>query len=180
MDTQSRNTAAIEQSDDRGERQGFFQRKFVQPIVTLLKQGVTPEKMALCLALGVAFGVFPALGWTTALCTVIALVLRLNLPAIQIANYFMYPFQIALLLPFFRLGEKLFGAEHLPLSVLQIRALIHAGPSHAIHILWTTTWHAIVAWALVMPVFVALLYAILFPILRRVLQKLHVHSSEVT
>jgi uncharacterized protein (DUF2062 family) len=179
MDTQRRNTTAIEQSDNRSERQGFFQRKLVQPIVTLLKQGVTPEKMALCLALGMAFGVFPALGWTTALCTVIALVLRLNLPAIQIANYFMYPVQVALLLPFFRLGEKLFGAEHLPLSVPEIRMLIHVGPSHAIRILWTTTWHAIVVWALMMPVFVGLLYATLLPILRRVLQKLHVHSSEV-
>jgi len=171
MDMQSRNTAPIEQPNNRREQQGFFQRKLVQPIIALLKQGVTPEKMALCLALGVAFGVFPAFGWTTALCTLVALLLRLNLPAIQIANYFMYPFQIALLLPFFRLGEKLFGAEHLPLSVPQIRALIHASASNAIRILWTTTWHAIAAWALVMPVFVALFYAILLPILRQVLQK---------
>jgi len=177
MDIQGQNTATVEQSKDRREQHGFFQRKLVQPIVTLLKQGVTPEKMALCLALGVAFGVFPALGWTTAICTVVALLLRLNLPAIQLANYFMYPLQIALLLPFFRLGEKLFGAEHLPLSVLEIRALIHLGPSHAIRILWTTTWHAIVAWALVMPVFVALLYAILLPILRQVLRKQQAHAT---
>jgi uncharacterized protein (DUF2062 family) len=171
MDIQGQNAATVEQPSDHREQRGFFQRKLVQPIVALLKQGVTPEKMALCLALGVAFGVFPALGLTTALCTVIALLLRLNLPAIQIANYFMYPLQIALLLPFFRLGEKLFGAEHLPLSVPEIRALIHIGPSHAIRVLWTTTWHAIVAWALVMPVFMAMLYAILLPILRRILQK---------
>jgi uncharacterized protein (DUF2062 family) len=152
-------------------KDGFVQRRVVRPIVDLLKQGVTPEKMALSLALGAAFGVFPALGWTTTLCAIIALVFRLNLPAIQIVNYFMYPVQIALLLPFFRVGEKLFGAPHLPISVSQIYALIHASVWGAIKLLWTTTWHAIVVWAILAPLFVALAYAILIPLLRRALRR---------
>jgi uncharacterized protein (DUF2062 family) len=150
---------------------GFFKRRVLQPIVELLKQGVTPEKMALSLALGAAFGVFPALGWTTSLCAIAALALRLNLPAIQIVNYFMYPVQIALLLPFFRLGEKLFRAPHLPISVSQMYAMIHASVWGAIKLLWTTTWHAIVVWAMMAPLFAALLYAILVPLLRRVLRR---------
>src|SRR5277367_3848606 len=107
--------------------EAFIQRKLVRPIIELLKQGVTPEKMALSLALGVTLGIFPALGWTTALCAIAALVLRLNLPAIQIVNYFMYPAQIALLIPFFRLGERIFRAPHLAISVPRIYAMIHAG-----------------------------------------------------
>jgi len=150
---------------------GFFKRRVLQPIVELLRQGVTPEKMALSLALGAAFGAFPALGWTTSLCAIVALVLRLNLPAIQIVNYFMYPVQIALLLPFFRLGEKLFRAPHLPISVSQMYAMIHASVWGSIKLLWTTTWHAIVVWAMMAPLFVALLYAILVPLLRRVLRR---------
>src|ERR1700676_1476375 len=128
---------------------GFFKRRVLQPIVDLLKQGVTPEKMALSLALGAAFGVFPALGWTTSLCAIAALALRLNLPAIQIVNYFMYPLQIMLLLPFFRLGEKLFRAPHLPILIAQIYALARGNLWRAIQFLWRTTWHAIVVWALV-------------------------------
>ena len=153
---------------------GFIQRKLVRPIIELLKQGVTPEKMALSLALGVTLGIFPALGWTTALCAIAALVLRLNLPAIQIVNYFMYPAQIALLLPFFRLGEWLFRAPRLAISVPQIYALIHASLWNAIRVLWTTTWHAIVVWCILAPVIVAVLYAILAPVLRRVLRRLRV------
>ena len=153
---------------------GFIQRKLLRPIVDLLKQGVTPEKMALSLALGVTLGIFPALGWTTALCAIAALTLRLNLPAIQIVNYFMYPAQIALLLPFFRLGERLFRAPRLALSVAQIYALIHASLWNAIRVLWTTTWHAIVAWCILAPVVVGVLYAILAPALRRVLRRLRV------
>jgi len=159
-------------------KEGFFYRKLVRPVIDLLKQGVTPEKMALSLALGAALGVFPALGWTTGLCAIIALVFRLNLPAIQIVNYFMYPAQIALLIPFFRLGEKLFRAQHLPLSVQQIYAMIHANMWNAIRLLWTTTWHAIVAWGLIAPFFVALVYAILTPVLRRVLRRQVIQPAE--
>jgi uncharacterized protein (DUF2062 family) len=152
-------------------KEGFVHRRLVRPIVDLLRQGVAPEKIALSLALGMALGVFPVLGSTTALCALAALVLRLNLPAIQIVNYFVYPLQIGLLIPFFRLGERLFRAPHLPLSVPQIYAMMHASMWDAIRSLWTTTWHAILVWCLLAPVFVALACAILVPVLRRVSPK---------
>jgi uncharacterized protein (DUF2062 family) len=152
-------------------KEGFLHRRLVRPVLDLLRQGVTPEKIALSLTLGVALGVFPVLGSTTALCALAALVLRLNLPAIQIVNYFVYPLQIALLIPFFRLGERLFRAPHLPLSVSQIYAMIHANMWSAIRSLWTTTWHAIIVWCVVAPVFAGLAYGILAPALRRVLRK---------
>lgn len=152
-------------------KEGFIYRKLVRPIVDLLRQGVTPEKIALSVALGMALGVFPTLGWTTGLCAIAAFALQLNLPAIQIVNYFVYPAQIALLLPFFRLGEKLFGARHMPLSVSQIYELIHAGVWNAIKLLWTTTWHAIVVWALLAPIFVGIVYAVMTPLLRRALRR---------
>src|SRR5258708_14759636 len=144
-------------------REGFFYRRLARPILDLLRQGVTPEKIALSVALGAALGVFPAIGWTTALCAIAALVLRLNLPAIQIVNYFVYPAQIALLVPFFRLGEKLFRAPHLPISILRLHATIRADRWAAIRLLWTTTWHAIAVWRLIAPLIGAVTYAILAP-----------------
>jgi len=152
-------------------QEGFFNRRLLRPILALLRQGVTPQKMALSLALGGALGVFPALGWSTTLCAIAAIVLRLNLPAIQIANYIAYPAQIALLVPFFRWGERLFRAPHFPISVPQIYGLFHAGAWIAIKLLWTTIWHAIVVWGMIAPVFVGLLYSTLLPLLRRVLQR---------
>jgi hypothetical protein len=82
-----------------------------------------------------------------------------------------YPLQIALLIPFFRLGEKLFGAQHLPLSVPQIYAMIHASMTGAIRALWTTTWHAIVVWSLLAPVAALVLYLVLALLLRRVARR---------
>lgn len=151
--------------------EGFLQRRLVRPVIELLRQGVTPEKIALSIVFGVTLGVFPALGVTTALCAIAALAFRLNLPAIQIVNYFVYPLQIALLIPFFRLGEKLFGAPHLPLSVPQIYGMIHASVGGAIRALWTTTWHAIVVWSLLAPIAGVILYFVLVPVLRRVARR---------
>lgn len=157
------------QADVRKET--FFYRRVGRPILGLLRQGVTPEKLALSLALGTALGVFPVLGTTTALCAIAALVLRLNVPAIQIVNWFVYPAQIALLIPFFRLGEKLFGAPHLPLSISRIQSMFRTSYWGAMHFLWTTTWHAVAAWSVFAPLFVALAYAAFMPALRKVLFK---------
>jgi uncharacterized protein (DUF2062 family) len=142
-------------------------RRLVRPVLELLRQGVTPEKIALSLALGVVLGVFPVLGSTTALCMLAAITFQLNLPAIQLVNFFVYPLQIALLIPLFRAGEKLFRAPHLPLSVPQIYAMIHSDMGNAIRSLWATTWHAILVWCLVAPLFTAAIYALLTPALRR-------------
>jgi uncharacterized protein (DUF2062 family) len=158
-------------------KEGFFKRRLVRPILDLLRQGVTPEKMALSVALGAALGVLPVVGWSTALCAIAAIVLRLNLPAIQLVNYFVYPAQIALLLPFFRWGEKLFRAPHFPISVAQIYALFHAGAWMAIKLLWTTIWHAIVVWGMLAPVFIGLLYTILLPLLRRAMRMQAIQSG---
>jgi uncharacterized protein (DUF2062 family) len=151
--------------------ENFFQRKLIRPIVDLLKQGVTPEKLAVSVALGVVLGIFPVIGSTTTLCAIAAFALRLNLPAIQIVNYFMYPAQIALLIPFFRLGEKLFCAPHQDISVRQIYTLIHTSVWNAIKLLWTTSWHAIVVWCLIAPVLAGLVYVILLPVLRASLRR---------
>ena len=152
-------------------KNGLFYRSFVQPLLDLLKQGVTPEKLALSIALGAVLGIFPALGWTTALCALIAFLWRLNLPAIQIVNYSMYPVQIAFILPFFRLGEKLFRAPRLPVSVPQIYAMARADLWGAIKFLWSTTWHAMIVWALIAPFLTTLLYFLIVPLLRRALRR---------
>jgi uncharacterized protein (DUF2062 family) len=135
--------------------------------IAFLKQGLSPEKLALCVALGGVLGVFPVLGSTTLLCALVAWAARLNQPAIQSVNYFVYPLQIALLIPFYRMGEWLFRVPHLPLSVQDVKRLIQPGILNAIHVLWDTTLRAIVAWGLVAPLVAGLLYAILLPVFRR-------------
>ena len=149
---------------------GFLQRRLVRPIVDLLTQGITPEKIALSIAFGLVLGVFPALGWTTLLCLLVAVWLKLNVPAMQLVNYLAYPLQLALLVPFIRAGEVLFRAPKLVISLPQILAMVRADVWHAITALWVATIHAIVVWTLIAPVAVYLIYKILSPILMRLAQ----------
>ena len=148
-------------------KQSLFYRKLVVPIIDLLRQGITPEKIALSLAIGICLGVFPVVGTTTALCTLAAIVFRLNLPAIQLVNYLVYPLQLALLIPFIRLGEILFRAPHVSLSLTVIVESIKRSAWQAMKTYWTSGWHAMIAWCLVGPVSIWIIYLVLAPMLRR-------------
>jgi uncharacterized protein (DUF2062 family) len=82
-----------------------------QQVAEWLCMGISPQRLALTLALGFAIGCQPVVGMSTALCTLLALALRLNLPAIQAANYLAMPLQLTLMVPFGRMGRWLFSGD---------------------------------------------------------------------
>ena len=143
----------------------LWRRKVVRPIVELLRQGLTPEKLAFTIALGFALGVTPVLGSTALLCTLAAITFRLNLAAIQLVNWLVYPVQLALLIPFYRIGGWVFRTPPSELSVVHILALIRTDVFHAIATLWTVTIHALAAWLLLGSIATGLLYLLLVPVL---------------
>lgn len=73
--------------------------------------GLSPESIALVLAVGLVLGVFPVFGCPTLLCAAVAFLFRLNLPAIQLVNQVSAPLQWALLIPFARIGARLLGGR---------------------------------------------------------------------
>ncbi len=135
----------------------------------MLRQGLTPEKLALSLTLGLVIGCFPVVGVTTVLCAGVALLLRLNLPAIQVGNYLAFPLQFLLMIPFMRLGERIFHSPRLDLSLTQMMALAHHAPEETMRALVLAQWHAIVAWFIVMPFAVGILVLVLRPAMRTLL-----------
>ena len=124
----------------------------------LLVQGVTPQKLSLSLACGVVLGVFPVMGSTTLLCTLAAVVLGLNLTAVQAVNFCLYPAQLALIVPFIRAGEYLLRVGRTRLTLTQMTAIAHAGAGQAFHLLWRLAVAGIVAWIVFAPLALALLY----------------------
>lgn len=146
----------------------WFGDKVGGPMIQLLRQGLTPEGLAWSLSVGLALGITPLFGTSTALCVGASLAFRLNQAAMQLANYFAYPLQLALLIPFVRLGERLFGTPHMPLSLPVIQAAIKADTWGALGQFWTSLWHASVAWLLLVPIPTVLLAWLLIPILRTV------------
>jgi uncharacterized protein (DUF2062 family) len=154
--------------EDGVMKRGFFHRRMVAPIVALLTQGITPEKIALSLAFGIGLGIFPVLGSTTFLCAVAAVIFGLNLPAIQLVNWLIYPLQLVFFVPFIRMGEKVFGAAPLRFSLGQMLAMIRADLPHAVATLWLAELHGIFAWLLTGPAAIFLIYFLLSRILRQV------------
>ena len=146
----------------------FLRQRIVGPIMDLLREGITPEKLALSIALGATLGVFPVLGSTTILCALAAWALRLNQPAIQLVNYFAYPIQLALIVPFIQLGSRLLGSRAMALSLSQMTDMIRSDALGAISALGAATLGAIVLWAMASPIVAAAIYFTLVPVLRRV------------
>ena len=140
-------------------------RKVVRPILEFFRQGLTPEKLSFTIALGITLGVIPVLGSTALLCTLAAIAFRLNLAAIQIVNWLVYPLQLILLIPFYRIGGWIFRTPPSELSAVHILALIRTNVLHAIATLWTITIHAVVAWLVLGSIATGLLYLLLVPVL---------------
>lgn len=143
-----------------------MRRRLVTPLLLLLKQGLTPESLALSLALGATLGLFPLLGTTMALCGVAGVVLRLHHPALQLANFAVYPLQLSLVFAFVRLGERLVGAAPLPFSVEGLLALVREDPVSFLGRFGWTGLHAVLGWLTVAPLLCVALYAALLPLLR--------------
>ncbi|HEX4286534.1 MAG TPA: DUF2062 domain-containing protein [Terracidiphilus sp.] len=126
-----------------------------------LRMGISPQRLALTLALGFAIGCLPIVGVPTALCAVVAIRFGLNVPVIQAANYVAMPFQFALILPLARLGRWMFSAGQQP----------ELGHGSVLQMVWASghaASHALAAWLLLAGPMVLLMTLALTPVLERI------------
>ena len=136
-----------------------IQKKIILPLVTLLKQGVEPSRLSLALTSGALIGVFPVLGIATIVCTGVAALYRLNLPAIQLASYLVFPMQIILFFPFLYIGEVLTGNSLDEISKAKLLETFDMGFLTAIQELTQYFILASIGWAFSLaPLFVILYF----------------------
>jgi uncharacterized protein (DUF2062 family) len=140
---------------------------FLEPLLALLRQGISPRRLALCVAVAIVIGNIPILGVSTILCAFIALVFRLNFPAIQLVQAAMAPTQLLLIIPFVRLGEWILRVPPQVVSIKAALELISQGVWQAIVVLREAIFHAGLAWVLVAPFAVYLLHRLLTPVFER-------------
>ena len=134
--------------------------------VLWLSQGVSPRRLALTLALGFAIGCIPVIGVPTLVCAALALALRLNLPAIQAANYAAMPLQFVLIVPFVRMGGWIVAAK--PLRLAPTAAGFHLSALHIAAQFSGLAGQALLAWLLAAIPAVALMTLMLTRMLRRI------------
>ena len=72
-------------------------------------KGLSSERLALIVAVGLVLGTFPVFGLPTVLCLGAALCLKVSVPALQLVNQISSPLQWLLLFPLERAGSRFFG-----------------------------------------------------------------------
>jgi uncharacterized protein (DUF2062 family) len=146
----------------------FFKLRLINPLLNYLIQGITPEKLSLAVAFGIILGIFPVIGTTTIMCTAVALYLRLNMAAIQLINYFVYPLQLIFFIPFIRLGEFIFGQPPIPFSVTQIIEMLESDLLGTIRDFWLANLLGVVAWLLISIAIAPIIYFITLRIFKKI------------
>jgi uncharacterized protein (DUF2062 family) len=140
--------------------------RFLAPVLDQLTQGLSPDTIALTVGVGLCIAIIPIIGVTTALSFLAAWALRLNQPIIQTINWTSYPLQLLMIVPFIRLGEKLFHAPRMRFSLEELLAMARADPLGTLSRLGATFGHATVAWLLCAPLLVGTVYLLMRPVVR--------------
>jgi uncharacterized protein (DUF2062 family) len=134
----------------------FPRCRILRPLLSQLRGGVTPRRLAGSLAFGIVLGINPSVGMTTFLVVLLAWVFGLNQIAPQIGVHSVAPLHLILFIPFIELGVHLFHTRRLPLSRQQIEHLSHH-PLRLLCDIWQWEWHALIVWGLVAAVAMPLL-----------------------
>lgn len=146
---------------------GLFERKFWNPILNLLKQGVSPEQLTRSVAFGATLALFPVFGLTTTLCFFAGLLLRLNPIAIQTVNYLMTPVQLAAIPIFIKTGEKLFGLNSIPYNPVTLANEFFSAPLTFLSLYGKNALAGILIWALFAAPCILMIEHFFLPLLKR-------------
>ncbi|HSI90782.1 MAG TPA: DUF2062 domain-containing protein [Adhaeribacter sp.] len=155
---------------EKHTQENFFKRRLVRPLLDVLKAGITPEKLALTVALGAIIGLIPAIGVTTLIGTLVAARLRLNTPILLLISYFVNPIQILIAIPLVKLGIFLFGGVPLRYTLAQIMEMFQADWVATLNQLWVANLLGVAAWALLAAPFGLTVYYATLPVFRRVVR----------
>jgi uncharacterized protein (DUF2062 family) len=148
-------------------KQSWWRRRLVAPVVAQLMVGISPERIAWAISLGIVLGVFPIMGTTTLVCLVAGWLLRLNQPVLHVFSNLVYPLHLVLILVFIRLGERLYGAPRMSFSIPQLLGKFKDDPLQFGREFGMTAWHGVSAWLLVAPVAAILIKLAVVPVLRQ-------------
>ena len=162
---------------------GWFKRKVKDPLLAELKQGITAKDLAAACAVSLAIAVNPIIGTTTIFCLLAGKVFRLNHVVMQVINYFSYPLQIALFIPWARLGEKITGSES---AVIDLIEMFADGASSFTKLIFNANlvpfenfvskysqiyFHALLGWLVVIPWATWIVYKILILVFKRFINR---------
>ena len=145
--------------------QGWWQ-KILGLLIAQLQQGISPQKIALTITLGICISAFPIVGTTSVMCFFLGVWLRLNQPIIQIVNGVCTPLHFPVILGLIRFGNYIFGHPHTRINIRYMNQLFWDEPAVFFERFGVIAMHAAVAWLIIAPLWSIAIYAIARPVLR--------------
>lgn len=147
---------------------GFWQHRVRAPLIGLLTQGTTPEKLASGIAWACVCSLFPILGCTTGLNAAVAAWRGLNQALMQTINYALGPLHLLMIVVYVRLGEWLWRADDERFSVADlVQSFRELSLGDFLQKFGWAGVHACTAWTLSAPLLFGIAYFIARPSLRR-------------
>jgi uncharacterized protein (DUF2062 family) len=113
------------ENTDQNKNNPNPKKGFKSWLLSFIKRGTSARDLAKAITLGFMIGIMPFIGLSTLLSTFIALRWKLNLPIILAVTYIVFPIQIILLLPFYKLAALIFQKQHMLPSADSFLTRIH-------------------------------------------------------
>eukprot|EP00951_Prasinocladus_malaysianus_P026309 scaffold233280_cov31-Prasinocladus_malaysianus.AAC.1 len=125
----------------------YLKTKVLEPVQSYLRAGLEPTVLARSSAVGFTIGISPLVGeydrLTAVICTAVSFLDRkLHLAMILIANFCAMPFEVPMIIPFMRLGEKVTGSPPMQLAPKALWQSLKEDPTHVL----TAVWHSMLGW----------------------------------
>ncbi len=127
----------------------YLKNKLLHPILDLLKQGMSPEKISLTITLGIIIGIMPFLVIGSYILLALAIILRLNIPATQIVCHAVIVVKIALFVPFLKMGQAIFSVPQLPYETNEILSHLKTEFWNTFSVVWQVSLSGILAWLII-------------------------------
>jgi uncharacterized protein (DUF2062 family) len=156
----------------------FFHKRVIHPLKNLLTMGITPQKLAVTVALGMVIGIMPLFGPITLLCTVVSMRFKLNLPALLLICYLMGPLHIVLYIPFIQLGLAIFELTTFQLTMEEVMKLFAEDWLQALKTVWLANLAGVLVWLVLAAPLTFFIYLIALPILKKLMKRAQMRQMQ--
>lgn len=152
----------------------WVKHKVIDPGKEYIKSGAEPKTLAASAAAGFCNGLCPVLGVSAGLTCLFIFASRgaLHGPMALLANFISVPVELALIVPYMRIGEWMTGSPHVMLAPVGIRDLFKHGSGDLLR----SVGCAVLAWVLTWPLIAGGLYLALAPAFQ-LLRRQYVRST---
>lgn len=118
------------------------------PFKLVPKEGLSPEKLAFSVTIGIIAGVFPVVGTTTLLSLLLTMLFRQNLLVVQSVQWILGLVQIVLIIPFMQFGAFLLNQNVVQISMAQISHAFQPGMLSGIKTVGVFHLYGIFTWSI--------------------------------